>query len=284
MVLKVDFEKAFDTVEHHAILEILKLKGFDERWLNMTRSVLGSGTSAVLLNGVPGTEFHCKRGVRQGDPLSPLLFVSVGDLLQNVVNKTCEGGLLHAPITQPTSEDYPIIQYTDDTIVVMPACEDQLRTMQEILTAYARSTGLKINFSKSQLTPINIFDEETASLAAILDCQVGTMPFTYLGLPMGTTRPTVEDLMPLVTSIERRLTSTAIWLTYGGRLTYVNAAITPLLTFAMCTLKIPIKIFEHCDRARRHCLWRKVVDGEEKCQSLASWDMVCQPKAKGDLA
>jgi hypothetical protein len=109
------------------------------------------------------------------------------------------------------------------------------------------------------------------------------MPFTYLGLPMGTTRPTVEDLMPLVCAVERRLSSSAIWLTYGGRLTYINAAITPLATFAMCTLKIPMKIFEFCDRARRHCLWRKLVNGEEKCQSLASWDMVCQPRNKGGL-
>jgi hypothetical protein len=55
------------------------------------------------------------------------------------------------------------------------------------------------------------------------------MPFTYLGLPMGITRPTVEELMPLVDRVERRLTSTAILLTYGGRVTYINAALTPLL-------------------------------------------------------
>jgi hypothetical protein len=116
-----------------------------------------------------------------------------------------------------------------------------------------------------------------------IGCRVGMMPFTYLGLPMGTTRPTVEDLMPMVCAVERRLSSSALWLTYGGRLTYVNSAITPLVTFAMCTLKIPLKIFEFWDRARRHCLWRKMVDGEEKCHSLASWEMVCQPKSKGGL-
>jgi hypothetical protein len=155
--------------------------------------------------------------------------------------------------------------------------------MQEILQAFAISTGLKINFSKTQLYPINITEERASSLAGTIGCRVGVMPFTYLGLPMGTTRTSVEDLMPLVCAVERRLSSTALWLTYGGRLTYINSAITPLVTFAMCTLKIPVKIFKFCDRARRHCLWRKYVDGEEKCQSLASWDMVCQPKSKGGL-
>jgi hypothetical protein len=171
--------------------------------------------------------------------------------LQSAINAAHEDGLLDLPIAQPASEDYPVIQYADDTIVVMPASITQLRTMQSILQAYARCTGLKINFSKTQLIPINITSEEALTLAETIGCQVASMPFTYLGLLMGTTRPTVEDLMPLVCAVERRLSSTAMWLTDGGRLTYINAAITLLITFAMCTLKIPMKIFEFCDRARR---------------------------------
>jgi hypothetical protein len=224
-----------------------------------------------------------QKGVRHGDPLSPLLFVAMGDVLQSVINTACADDVLRLPIQQPASEGYPVIQYAD-TIVVLPACSDQLRAMREILQAFAKTTGLKINFSKTQLYPINIYVERANALAAEIGCRVGVMSFTYLGLPMGTTRPTVEDLMPMVCAVERRLSSTALWLTYGGWLTYVNSVITPLVTFAMCTLKIPIKIFEFCDRARRHCLWRKMVDGEEKCHSLASWEMVCQPKIKGGLS
>ena len=169
------------------------------------------GSSSVLLNGVTGNHFVCRTGVLQGDPLSPLLFVIAGDLLQYVINEMCSRNILSLPI--PTSaNDYPIVQYADDTLIILPADQHELQTIKVILDSYARATGLKINYAKSQLMPINVNAQKTLDLANALGCQVGAMPFTYLGLPLGTTRPTVRELMPLVDRIERRLTGTTIWL------------------------------------------------------------------------
>jgi hypothetical protein len=74
------------------------------------------------LNGLPGMVFHCRRGVRQGDPLSPLLFAFTADLLQSVVNKAMQAGLLRLPINVCYTSDFPIIQYIDDTLLIMEAC------------------------------------------------------------------------------------------------------------------------------------------------------------------
>ena len=98
VLLKLDFAKAFDTVEHGAILQILAAMSFPEKWNLWIKDILTTGTSSILLNGVPGKNFECKRGVRQGDPLSPLLFVLAAELLQCIINKAYQRGLLGLPI------------------------------------------------------------------------------------------------------------------------------------------------------------------------------------------
>jgi hypothetical protein len=68
----------------------------------------------VLLNGIPRKSFKCKRGVRQGDPLSPILFVLAADLLQTIVNKAWHAGVLKHPLSDNFEDDYPIVQYADE--------------------------------------------------------------------------------------------------------------------------------------------------------------------------
>jgi hypothetical protein len=127
----------------------------------------------------------------------------------------------------------------------MKASQRELFCLKGILHSFTQSTGLKVNYSKSCLLPINIGNEEASQLAATFGCQVGSFPFTYLGLPMGTTKPWVEHYLPLMNTVERRITATATWLSMTGRLTLVNSCISSLPTYAMCTLQLPISHQHH---------------------------------------
>jgi hypothetical protein len=150
VILKLDFEKAFDILQH---------KGFESKWLHWINMIMSSRTSTVLLNGVPGKSFHCKRGVRQDDPLSSLLFVLAADVLQAVVNKLRDMGLLRLPL-EKCGHDFPIIQYADDTIMIMEACPKHLFFLKAVLNTFAESTGLRVNYHKSIMYPINVSDQK----------------------------------------------------------------------------------------------------------------------------
>jgi hypothetical protein len=99
-------KKAFDKVEHEVILQVLEYKGFADKWISWIESILKSGTSSIPLNGVPRKVFHCKRGVRQGDPLSPLLFVLAANLLQPIINRAKDMSLFKLPIQVGYTEDF----------------------------------------------------------------------------------------------------------------------------------------------------------------------------------
>jgi hypothetical protein len=106
------------------------------------------------------------------------------------------------------------------------------------------------------MIPINLNPDRLHHLAATFNCQAGSLPFTYLGLPLSSSKPSIHEFLPLVHRVERRLISTTMFLTQGGKLLMVNLVMSWIPTFFMSTLKVPVEIIKQIDRYRRHCLWR----------------------------
>ena len=128
------------------------------------------------------------------------------------------------------------------------------------------------------MLPINVSNEEMVVLATNFGCVVGSMPFTYLGLPLGTSRPRMQDLLPMVTSVERRLAASSSLLAYGGRLQLIRSCLSSMPIFFLCSLSIHEGIIKQLNIIIRQCLWRTKQGESTSYQSLASSEMICKPK------
>ena len=104
----------------------------------------------------------------------------------------------------------------------MQASATQLHALKGLLESFGTSIGLKVNYNKFMLVPINISDEKLDHLARTFNCQKGSLPFTYLGLPMGLHKPRVIDFSPLVSKCERRLVAASSFLNQAGMLQASN--------------------------------------------------------------
>jgi hypothetical protein len=202
--------------------------------------------------------------------------------LQVLVNKGKDLNLLQPPVPLLNDTDFPIIQYADDTLIIMEGDPRQLVFLKTVLQNFSDSTGLKVNYNKSMMVPINMSEQRLDLLARTFGCSKGTLPFTYLGLPLGTTKPRIADFMPLVNKCERRLGGISAMLNQAGRLQITNAVLSALPTFYMCTLEIPKAVIKQIDKFRKNCLWRASnVNG--RTQPKAAWKLVCRPKIEGGL-
>jgi hypothetical protein len=164
----------------------------------------------------------------------------------------------------------------------MEANSQQSLSLKAIINTFADSTDLEVNYAKSSMYPINITHERLQHLSATFQCSSWALPFTYLGLPLGTNKPFVNDSLPLVHRVERRLISTSIFLSQGGKLQMVNSVLSSLPTYFICSIKIPVDILNQVDRYRWHCLW---VGGDVNAKKppLAACKLVTRPKPTGGL-
>jgi hypothetical protein len=202
--------------------------------------------------------------------------------LQSLINEALHKGLISMPLVTSYGQAYPIVQYADNTLIIMLADARQLFFLKGLLQSFAMVTGLKVNFRKTFIVPINVPEDKVDILAGTLGCQVVSVPFTYLGLPMGTTKPIVQEFVPLLSRVEKRLVGITPFTSYAGRLTSNNAVLSALPTYFMCVVQLPVEIIDQINKYRRHCLWRGS-DVHKKGNCLAAWSKVQRPQSQGGL-
>lgn len=181
--------------------------GFNDKWRSWIRSCVFSGQLLVLVNGRPTEEVNIQRGLKQGDPLAPFLFLLVVERLSSLMSNVVSLDLFRGFRLRNSTLVISHLQYADDTILVGEACEQNLWIIKSVLKCFELVSGLKIYYHKSSFMGVNISDAFMRSVADFLNCKVVGLPFRYLGLPVGANLRKLSTWKPMLNSVSRKLGS-----------------------------------------------------------------------------
>jgi hypothetical protein len=262
-ILKLDFEKAYDKVSWKFLLECLKLRGFNEKWCEWVNHMLTGGTVYVKINDHLGPYFMSHKGVRQGDPLSPILFNFVADCLTKLVKQAQVNGLFTGLAANLIPKGIAILQYADDTIICLKNDMAGAKNMKILLYMYEQMAGLKINFAKSEVLTINGCEELEIQYAEIFNYQTGSFPIKYLGVPVSPSRLHVIHWEPLKEKNRKKL---EIWkggtMSIAGRTIMINSSLSSSFIYHMSMYLFPKAITKELDKQRRTFFWQGGVKKE----------------------
>ena len=177
ILLKLDITKAFDSVSWPFLLEVMQNLGFGPIWCDIVSGLLATSSTQILLNGSPGDRIEHRRGLRQGDPLSPVLFILVMDVLYHMVKKASEEGLLQ-PLSRRALQ-HRISLYADDVVIFLQPSASDIRITLDILQLFGEASGLRTNVQKSTVLPIQCMEEHRSIIQTHLPCQISDFPCTH---------------------------------------------------------------------------------------------------------
>jgi len=206
----------------------------------------------VKVNDKVGAYFKCGKGVRQGDPLSPFLFNIAANTLAKMVNMAQGNDLIEGLVPEYVHKGVAILQYADDTIICLKESLDNARNMKLLLYLYENMSGLKINFTKSEVILISQDEQKALQYSNLFNCAVGTWPIKYLGVPVSSSRIRVKEWLPLDEKMLKRLDG---WkggaLSMGGHLTLLNSSLSSIPTYSMSIYMFPKTVIKRMDRTRK---------------------------------
>ena len=283
MAVKLDMSKAYDRVEWSFIEKVMEKTGFHEKWIQLIMQCITTVSYSMIINGsVHGCIFPI-RGLRQGDPLSPYLFLLCVDGFSSLIKDAARNQLLSGISICRGCSMVTHLFFANDSLLFCKATNQECHKLIEILGLYEVASGQKVNAEKfSVFFSHNTPQEKRCEVLNILGPMQDIRHSKYLGLPSIIGRSKTKVFAKMKEKVGRKL---AGWkgklLSIGGKEILIKAVTQMVLTYTMSCFLIPKGLCEEIKGMIRKFWWGQ--RQEESKIVWVSWEKMCKSKSNGGM-
>ena len=220
---------------------------FRQKWCDWIEFCISIVRFSIFINGYPQGFFASSRGLRQGDPLSPPLFVLVMEALSRLMARATQERFLSGFLVGMDGENPLMVShllFADDTLIFCNADVVQLEYLRRVFTWFEVVSRLRVNLQKSEMVPVWDIPNLEA-LVDVLGCKLSALPMTYLGLPLGAKFNSKKIWNTIIEKMEHRLGGwKRLYLSKGGKLTLLKSTLSNLPTYFLSLFHIPSDVAE----------------------------------------
>ncbi|XP_023645887.1 uncharacterized protein LOC111832631 [Capsella rubella] len=283
MAIKTDMSKAYDRVEWVFIERLLRKLGFADKWITWVMFCVTSVEYSVLLNGQPHGSINPERGLRQGDPLSPYLFILCTEVLISNIRKAEQEKLITGIKVANKCPPISHLLFADDSLFFCKTTREQCETILRMLKKYEMASGQQINFAKSSIQFGHKVEEsirrEMQGIMGITN--LGGMG-SYLGLPesLGGAKTRVFSFVRDKLDNHINGWSTKL-LSKGGKEIMIKSVASALPTYVMSCFRLPKSVTSKLTSAVAKYWWS--TNGHSGGMHWRAWERMCSSKSLGGL-
>jgi hypothetical protein len=281
LVLKLDLQKAYDCIDWSLLRMILHKVGLGIQLTNWIMSCVTSSSFAVLVNGEPSDFFKSERGVRQGCPLSPLLFILMMEGLSLLLKKSAAEGLISGINVSRLTKILHLF-FVDDVLIMSKASLEDWKQIKANIELFCNASGLSVSQSKTTVIFDGLNDQELSPFKSLLNFSFSELSegFKYLGYFIKSGPSRAADWGWLVSKFSQKISGWYNrWLTIGGIYTLIKSILEGQPVFWMSMESLPRSVLNKIRKLIFHYLWNGRSDS---CQyHLCRWDLLARPKRNG---
>jgi len=284
VALKLDMEKAYDRLEWDFLFACLHELGFHDKWIRWIKSCVTSVSYSLLINNTPQGLFAPSRGLRQGDPLSPYLFLICLNFFTLKLSQLADCPKSGVGIKVcPQAPVIPSLMFADDCLLFCQTSASACCRLKNMLNYFCSLSGQLVNFHKSSLVfSKNASSRQQQVVGAIFNIPRKTSLGRYLGCPVFQGQVKKEMFLDLLSKANTKLD---LWkancLSKAGRMVLIQSHLESLPAHTMQCFELPKSTARTMDRVNRDFFWKR--NSPNQGMPMVAWDSICSPKYAGGL-